>query len=144
MNFLKNIFKDYETINKINYENVQELIKSNYSDFYLINTMKNDNQSILIPKTINIHEEETLINDLINKSQFDCIIIIYGKNSNDESIYTKYLQLKKYGFFKLYLYVGGIFEWLLLQDIYGQELFPTKGYTLNILNYKSLKFNLKN
>ena len=144
MDFFKNIFKEYETINKINYENIQEIIKNNYNEYYIINTLSNDLQNVLIPKSIHSNNEENLINDLISKSLFDCKIIIYGKNCNDESIYTKYLQLKKYGFSKIYLYVGGIFEWLILQDIYGKELFPTDGFTLNILNYKSIKSNLKN
>ena len=144
MDFFKNIFKDYETTNKINYETIQDIIKQNYNDFYLINTMSNNIQNVTIPKTININDEERIINDLITKSYYDCKIIIYGMNCNDESIYKKYLQLKKYGFSKIYLYVGGMFEWLLLQDIYGQELFPTNGYTLNILTYKSNKIDIKN
>ena len=62
-------------------------------------------------------------------------IIIYGKNSNDETIYTKYNQLKKLGFTNAKLYIGGLFEWLLLQDIYGDNEFPTTTYNLDILKY---------
>jgi hypothetical protein len=64
-------------------------------------------------------------------------IIIYGKNSNDEKIYKKYQQLVSLGFTNVYVYVGGMFEWLLLQDIYGGELFPTTSNELDILKYKS-------
>tara|TARA_B100000963_G_scaffold361870_1_gene400441 strand:+ start:4998 stop:5432 length:435 start_codon:yes stop_codon:yes gene_type:complete len=144
MDFFKNIFKNYESINKINYENIQEIIKNNTSDCYLINTMSNETQNVIIPNTIQYNNEEELINNLISKSKFDCKIIIYGKNCNDETIYKKYLQLKQYGFIRLYIYVGGIFEWLLLQDIYGKDLFPTNGFTLDILKYKSCKYNIKN
>jgi len=36
----------------------------------------------------------------------------------------------------IYIYPGGIFEWLCLQDIYGDELFPTTKKELDILKYK--------
>ena len=52
-------------------------------------------------------------------------IIIYGKNCNDEKIYIKYQQLISLGFYNVFIYVGGLFEWLLLQDIYGSDEFPT-------------------
>jgi hypothetical protein len=32
--------------------------------------------------------------------------------------------------------MGGIFEWLMLQDIYGEEMFPTNKKELDILKYK--------
>jgi len=66
-------------------------------------------------------------------------IIIYGKNSNDEKIYKKYNQLISLGFYNIYLYVGGMFEWLLLQDIYGSTEFPTTKKELDILKYKPNK-----
>ena len=64
-------------------------------------------------------------------------IVIYGRNCNDEKVYKKYEQLIKLGFRNVYIYVGGMFEWLLLQDIYGNELFPTTSKELDILKYKS-------
>ena len=36
----------------------------------------------------------------------------------------------------VYLYLGGLFEWLLLQDIYGFDDFPTTSRQLDILKYK--------
>ena len=63
-------------------------------------------------------------------------IIIYGKNSNDEKIYKKYQQLLTLGFYNVYIYMGGMFEWLLLQDIYGSTEFPTTSKELDILKYK--------
>ena len=63
-------------------------------------------------------------------------IIIYGKNSNDEKIYKKYQQLLTLGFYNVYIYMGGMFEWLLLQDIYGSAEFPTTSKELDILKYK--------
>jgi hypothetical protein len=64
-------------------------------------------------------------------------IIIYGKNANDESIFKKYEQLITLGFSTVFVYTGGIFEWLLLQDIYGKEEFPTTSEELDILKYRA-------
>jgi hypothetical protein len=33
--------------------------------------------------------------------------------------------------------MGGIFEWLLLQDIYGKELFPTTKKEADLLKFKA-------
>ena len=64
-------------------------------------------------------------------------IIIYGKNCNDEQVDTKYQQLVSLGFYNVFIYRGGIFEWLLLQDIFGKDLFPTNKKELDILKYKA-------
>ena len=61
-----------------------------------------------------------------------------------EKMYKKYEQLVALGFTNVYVYVGGMFEWLLLQDIYGSELFPTTSEELDILKYKSQRiFDVK-
>ena len=94
--------------------------------------MPTHEQTILIFKTINIGNEIKEVELAIKQKQN---IIIYGKNGNDESIYLKYTQISKLGG-TAYLYVGGLFEWLLLQDIYGQDEFRTTSPTLDILKYK--------
>jgi len=40
------------------------------------------------------------------------------------------------GFTNVYVYPGGIFEWLLLQDIYGENEFPTTKIEIDILKFK--------
>jgi hypothetical protein len=67
------------------------------------------------------------------------MIIVYGKNSNDITILHKYEQLVKLGFTNVYIYTGGLFEWLMLQDIYGTTEFPTTKRELDILKYKPNK-----
>ncbi len=52
------------------------------------------------------------------------------------TVYDKYDQLVKLGFVNLYIYPGGLFEWLCLQDIYSEECFPTNKKELDILKYK--------
>ncbi len=98
----------------------------------IINTLPEQEQSILIYKTIPITSE---ISQVENAIKLKNNIIIYGKNSNDETIYVKYNQISKLGGLA-YIYVGGLFEWLLLQDIYGPELFKTTNKTLDILKFK--------
>jgi len=120
---------------KINYEDVQFII-NNPEGHLLINTLSNSEQNCLILKTININNEENIINNCIKKGAKDIKIIIYGKNSNDEKLYNKYNQLTSLGFHNVYIYPGGLFEWLMLQDIYGEKEFPTTKKELDILKYK--------
>lgn len=123
------------SIKKINCEDMQRACK-NTNHYIIINTLEPNMQSCLIANTTKIENEEALINSIIKKSNSKNIII-YGRNCNDEKVYKKYEQLVKLGFINVFIYVGGMFEWLLLQDIYGSELFPTTSKELDILKYKS-------
>lgn len=125
------------SIQKINCEDMQKICIET-DKYILINTLEANMQNCLIKNTVNIHEEESLINMLLNTS-INKSIIIYGINCNDDKIFKKYEQLIKLGFTNVYIYVGGMFEWLLLQDIYGDELFPTTSKVRDILKYKSKK-----
>ena len=122
------------SIQRINYEDIQTVLNDN-NKYILINTLPTHLQSCLIPNTISIAQEEELINNLI-KTNKSINIIIYGKNVNDMSVYDKYDQLLKLGFSKVYIYPGGMFEWLCLQDIYSDDNFPTSKKELDILKYK--------
>jgi hypothetical protein len=108
----------------------------NMNNYIIINTLDTSMQQCLILNTIKIENEEALINSIIKKSK-NKNIIIYGRNCNDEKVYKKYEQLISLGFTNVYIYVGGMFEWLLLQDIYGSDLFPTTSSEIDILKYKS-------
>jgi hypothetical protein len=125
------------SIRKINCEDMQKACNgSNVDNYMIINTLEDNMQKCLIKNTIQIHEEEKIINSIIKKNR-NKNIILYGRNCNDEKTYKKYEQLIKLGFTNVYIYVGGMFEWLLLQDIYGSELFPTTSKELDILKYNS-------
>jgi hypothetical protein len=77
-----------------------------------------------------------MINDLIsNYAHHTKIIILYGKNATDVSPEKKYKQFQSLGFSHIYIYAGGLFEWMLLQDIYGDDEFPTTSKVLDILKY---------
>jgi hypothetical protein len=124
-----------QSIRKINFEDVQNVIKK--SELYLlINTLPENNQECLIKNTMPVSQEESIINTYLKNGK-KIRIIIYGKNCNDELIYKKYQQLLSLGFYNVFIYMGGIFEWLLLQDIYGIDEFPTTKKQVDILKYKS-------
>lgn len=123
---------------KINYEDVQYVIK-NSETHVLINTLSDTEQTCLIPNTINPLKEEELINSFIQSGNKQVKLVIYGKNCNDDKIYKKYSQLNKLGFYNTYMYTGGMFEWLMLQDIYGDNEFPTTKKELDFLKYKPVK-----
>lgn len=123
---------------KINYEDIQHVLK-NPEGHLLINTLSDVEQDCLIVNTMNIKNEENIINSCIKNGRKDIKIIIYGKNCNDEKTFNKYNQLTSLGFYNVYIYVGGMFEWLMLQDIYGVKEFPTTKKELDILKYKPYK-----
>jgi len=95
-------------------------------------------QDCLIKNTISYEKEEQIINDLLLRNDLlqHTNIVIYGKNTTDSSVDKKYQQLFSLGFSSVYIYSGGLFEWMLLQDIYGEDEFPTSNKILDILKYK--------
>ena len=127
-----------QSMQKINFEDVQFVLK-NADNYLLINTLPENEQKCLIPNTTAIEKEIDIINKCIQKRNKQVKIIIYGKNCNDEKIYQKYNQLIGLGFYNVYIYTGGLFEWLMLQDIYGNSEFPTTEKEIDILKYKPIK-----
>jgi len=122
---------------KNNFEDIQYAIKKT-NEYIIINTLPINEQDCLIKNTLPYEEEEKTINELLNNYDFNNKkIIIYGRNTNDETAEKKYNQLRTLGFSEIYLYSGGLFEWLLLQDIYGNVEFPTTKKILDILKYKA-------
>jgi hypothetical protein len=124
-----------QSMKKINYEDMQNVIK-NPEIYLIINTLSLSEQQCLIINTSLPTEEEAIINKYLKENK-SIRIIIYGKNCNDDSVNKKYQQLYSLGFYNIFIYLGGLFEWLLLQDIYGQDLFPTTNKELDLLKYKS-------
>ena len=124
-----------QSIKKINYEDMQTIIK-NPEIYLIINTLLPGEQQCLIVNTTPANNEEIIINKFMKENK-SIRIIIYGKNCNDENVNKKYQQLLSLGFYNIFVYFGGMFEWLLLQDIYGKDLFPTTKKELDLLKYKS-------
>lgn len=126
-------------IKRISYKDVQDSIKRD--SVCIINTMSPTDQNCLIKHTIHANDEETIINNILTSNK-NTHIIVYGKHSCDDTIYIKYDTLTKLGFQNVSLYIGGLFEWLCLQDIYSDTFFPTSSKCLEILDYAPGKFNL--
>lgn len=139
------------SISKANYEDMQYVCRtksnnssySSYNDNHahmLINTLPPGMQGCLIPGTMPIDEEESAMNAALSAPDGkNREIIVYGKNANDDTVYKKYQQLMGLGFRNVCIYPGGMFEWLLLQDIYGVANFPTTSKEQDILKYKPPK-----
>jgi hypothetical protein len=121
-----------QSIKKINFEDMQNAISNK---FLIINTLDERKQDCLISNTILSKDEEQIINNYIKKDM-RINIVIYGENTQDNKIITKYYQLQKLGFVNIHIYIGGLFEWILLQDIYGSDMFPTTSCDLDILKFK--------
>ena len=119
-----NFFKNEEKLIKIGYEDVLYGLK--YTEQYLIiSTLPPNDQECLIKNTLLPEKEISIIDNYMLQQKFNMKIIIYGLNNCDLSVEKKYKQLIELGFNNVHIYVGGLFEWLMLQDIYGKTEFPT-------------------
>jgi len=123
---------------KVSYEDLQMVVYRNMNvqhSTLIINTLPPTLQHCLIKTTVDIRFEERVVNAFIHKKP-GIMIIVYGKNSNDITILHKYEQLVKLGFTNVHIYTGGIFEWMLLHEIYGKDLFKITKYEIDILRYR--------
>lgn len=108
------------SLEKLSACDVKFIQQERNSDFFIITTMRdNGNGKLpLIKGTLTPYAEEMEINRLINDKKNTKGIIIYGKNCQDTSVIDKYKQLMQLGLTNTFIYFGGIFEWLLLNDKY--------------------------
>jgi rhodanese-related sulfurtransferase len=113
---------------RVNFEDVQAVQQG---AALLINVLHQDDQAVLIAGTVKPCDEVEAVNDALRR-KFP--IIVYGRHANDLAAEAKCAQLASLGS-RPYLYAGGLFEWLLLQDVFGAEQFPTTGTKLDILEY---------
>lgn len=138
---LPNIYTWFQkkSIRKIGFEDVKYAI-AHPNQYILINTLPVSEQKCLIKTTLEWNLEEKLINEMMNQYTMNSrTFIIYGKNAVDDTAEKKYHQMNDLGFTELYIYSGGIFEWILLQDIYGDAEFPTTSRELDVLKFRPIK-----
>ena len=119
---------------KITFEDMQSAI-GDKEKTVIINTLDAQQQGCLIAGTLAIDQEVEVLNALLKKNT-EVRIIIYGMNATDTTCQKKYEQLIKLGFYNVFIYPGGMFEWALLQDVYGHELFPMTALKVDLLKYK--------
>jgi hypothetical protein len=134
MDFYKKWFSKSKEIQLVGFEDMKYAIQYQYM---IINTLAIMEQECVIKGTMQYDKEEHIINKCMETNDKEGIIIIYGKNSADYTVYEKYNQLTKHGFYNVHIYSGGLFEWLLLQDIYGYQEFPTMGKCQDMLKYRA-------
>jgi hypothetical protein len=121
---------------RISFSDVNFAIQQVHSgSFIIINTLPINQQHCLIKNTLPCENEEATMNDLLINNKL-INIIVYGKNANDMTVEKKCIQLCQIGFKNIYCYVGGLYQWLLHQDIYGEENFPTTTKCSDMLMYK--------
>jgi len=115
-------------------------ITANFEDIQrgnaiLIHVM--EDETLLIERTLTIAKETDKINGLLQEHGYDKPILIYGKNVDDYDILLKkHAQLVKLGFRNVGFYPGGLFEWLLLRDVFGPKQFPTTMNITDIIKYR--------
>ena len=124
----------------VGFEDMKIAIK-NPARYIIINTLPIGEQDILIRGTTPTDKEEIVINTQLNDyTSPDLPVIVYGRNSCDLSAVQKQTQLRALGIVDVYVYAGGMFEWLLMHDAYGVDEFPTT----NITPADTLKYRAKN
>lgn len=102
-------------------------IRAHPENYLLINTLPSTEQGVLIKGTLTAREEEEFVNEFLSKySESPKFIVLYGRNSCDDTPRKKHAQLLSLGINEVFIYTGGLFEWLLLQDVYGPAEFPTQ------------------
>jgi len=110
--------------------------------YIVLNTLPETQQGCLIKGSIAADEEEERMNDYLEHEETDKIVVLYGAHSCDESVDRKVEELGELGFRRVYVYTGGLFEWLLLQDVYGVAEFPTTGRCTDLLAYQPTRRKL--
>jgi hypothetical protein len=103
----------------------------------LINTLPTTEQECVLTGTLSCEEELTCINRYIENNDWSLHIYVYGRNCSDTTVLAKYNRLRQYGFTHVHMYVGGLFEWLLLQELLGSDVCRTTTRPPNLLHFSS-------
>jgi hypothetical protein len=120
----------------VGFEDVLHALKTP-EKYVLVNTLPLTNQTVLIKGTLAASEEEAFFDEYLNKYvEKPKTVILYGANSCDPTVHEKRTQLLSLGISDVLVYSGGLFEWLLLQDIYGLNEFPTTSRVRDLLAYR--------
>lgn len=111
---------------KLNIEEMQTILKTP-EKYIIIHTLMYEYQDCILPGTVPDTREESVINEMLTRIDIpDKPIVIYGKNARDETVEKKAKQLKSLGIHDISVYYGGMFEWLLLNEVYGYTEFPVQ------------------
>ena len=64
------------------------------------------------------------------------VATVSGLQTTPGVLLFEVVEAVEFGFQEVYIYSGGLFEWLLLQDIYSENEFPTTSKVQDFLFYK--------
>jgi hypothetical protein len=106
---------------------------------YLLNTLPLSDQACLIQGTIEGQNEEEIVNAMLTGTEpqnTDRYLIVYGRHGLDPSPERKCRKLRSLGLSRLGIYKGGLFEWLLLQEVFGETMFPSSSRCTDLLKYR--------
>jgi hypothetical protein len=123
-----------QRIQKCSFEDIQGVQRGGSGPLLMYTFSHED--GCMIRGTLTPSEEERRVNGFIREKRMAEPIILYGRNTNDARVVEKYQTLVNYGFTNVFVYIGGMFEWLCLQDIYGEEEFPTTAAELDLLRFR--------
>ena len=131
-------FGSKDVVKVIGFEDMLVLHKTKV---VLLNTMERANQACLIRGTVHADDEETTMNAMLTStdpSVTDRLVVVYGRHYLDPKPMEKARALRVMGLSRLLVYRGGLFEWLLLQEVFGHDQFPTQGACTDLLLYRPL------
>ncbi len=125
------------SIDFANYSTIQNAIRSGKTIIHIMNV---SDETILIKGTLPANKEVEQINNWILNNAFENEIYIYGySNADFNKLLQRQKQLLGLGFKHVYIYFGGMFEWLLLRDVFGETEFQLDGVVtgavVDILKY---------
>jgi hypothetical protein len=123
---------------RIGFEDMLEII-ARPDQYVILSTMGIYDQDCLIRGTLSAGQEESIVNEMLNRYTSVKTVVVYGRHSADDTVDKKYTQLTTLGIANVLVYSGGLFEWLLLQDIYGEKEFPTTTKSPDLLRYRCIK-----
>jgi hypothetical protein len=105
----------------VSFKTLQEMTPN----MVLIHTFKPEEQHCLIRGSLTAAKEMAMVQELMSDSTTrDVMMVVYGRNYMDPKPYQQADHLRQLGFRRVYVYAGGLFEWLMLHDLYGAEAFP--------------------
>ena len=96
---------------KVNFEDIQYLLNKN-NEYILINTLSEKEQDCLIKDTVSIENEVKYINHFMSKD-ININIVIYDKKCKCSKFNEKIRTISRFRFTNVFIYPGGLFEWLL-------------------------------
>ena len=99
------------------------ILLMNKHSAYLFNALPSSYTNCNIKNTITKNNSLKIIKNLVKSKD---IIIVYCANSTCKASH-EFIKNNLKGFKNVYLYSGGLYEWLLLQNYYGKDKFGTTG-----------------